>query len=73
VLLLTAGTASAGGAGSTAASGYGGPGNVQEQVGAAGEARGLPFTGLNLTLIALGGTTLVLVGLLVRRRGSEQG
>jgi hypothetical protein len=76
MLALTAGSAFAGPAGSTAASGYGGEANVQSQVAGtavAGAAQGaLPFTGLDLTLVALAGATLVGLGVFVRRRASER-
>lgn len=73
-LLLTAGSAFAGPAGSTAASGYGG-GNVATEVSgtaAVGESGTLPFTGLDLTLILLGGTSLLVIGYVVRRRSAER-
>lgn len=74
MLALTAGSAFA--AGSTAASGYGGEANVQNQVAGtavAGAAQGaLPFTGLDLTLVALAGATLVGLGVFVRRRASAR-
>jgi hypothetical protein len=69
-------SALAGSAGGTAASGYGGGANVQNEVAsaaAAGGARGtLPFTGLDLTLIALAGVTLLGIGIAVRRRASQR-
>jgi cell division protein FtsW (lipid II flippase) len=74
LLLLTAANALAGPAGNTAASGYGGGGNVETEVSGAGgvESGTLPFTGLDLTLIVLGGTSLLVLGYVVRRRGSER-
>jgi hypothetical protein len=75
ILPFAAGSAFAA-AGSTAASAYGGQSNVGSQVAgtsAAGGAQGvLPFTGLDLTLVALAGATLVGVGVFVRRRASER-
>jgi hypothetical protein len=49
---------------------------VQNQVAGtavAGAAQGaLPFTGLDLTLVALAGATLVGLGVFVRRRASQR-
>ena len=73
--LLTAGSAFAA-AGGTAANGYGGEANVATQAAgtaAAGAAQGaLPFTGLDLTLIALAGALLLGLGVFIRRRASER-
>jgi hypothetical protein len=62
------------GAGGAAGQGYGGEGgNVQEEVsqGAAPSAAvhsgSLPFTGLDLALLVVGGVTLVVAGVGVRR------
>jgi hypothetical protein len=59
-------------AGGAAGNGYGGNGgNVQNEVGSgnAGETKSgsLPFTGLDLALLVLGGATLVVVGAGLRR------
>jgi hypothetical protein len=57
-------------AGGAADKGYGGGGNVQSEVGsgaAAGNAGTLPFTGLDLALLVVGGLALVLVGAGLRR------
>lgn len=55
--------------GGSAGQGYGGEGgNVQQQVsGAAGEKGGLPFTGLDLALLVVGGAVLVVAGAALRR------
>jgi len=75
VLPLTAGSAFAA-AGSTAANGYGGESNVATQAAgtaAAGAAQGtLPFTGLDLTLIALAGALLLGLGVFIRRRAAQR-
>lgn len=68
-VLVLAPSALAGGA---AGQGYGGGGgNVQNEVGSAGKAAGqsgnLPFTGLDLALLVLGGATLLVVGASLRR------
>jgi hypothetical protein len=54
--------------------GYGGGAGVQNEVGqtagqAAGVAAGgsLPFTGLDLALLVIGGLTLLVVGMVLRR------
>jgi hypothetical protein len=74
-LPLTAGSAFAA-AGSTAANGYGGESNVASQAAgtaAAGAAQGaLPFTGLDLALIAFVGALLLTVGLFIRRRAAQR-
>jgi hypothetical protein len=56
--------------GGSAEQGYGGEGgNVQTGVSAGGDAAagGLPFTGLDLALLVIGGLTLLLVGAGLRR------
>jgi hypothetical protein len=62
-------------AASTQVAGYGGS-DVQTEVGSAAGAAGaqgtLPFTGFDLTLIALGGLILLCIGFFVRRRASER-
>lgn len=70
-LLLAPSALAAGGA---AGSGYGGSaGNVQNEVGsgnaagAAGASGSLPFTGLDLALLVVGGAALLLVGTGMRR------
>ena len=72
--LIAAGAAFA--ASGTAASGYGGESNVATQAAgtaAAGAAQGaLPFTGLDLTLVALAGALLLGLGFFIRRRASER-
>lgn len=58
------------GAGGAAGQGYGGGGgNVQNEVGSgnAGKSASLPFTGLDLVLLVLGGATLLVVGASLRR------
>lgn len=50
--------------------GYGGGGGVQDQAsqGAAGVAGGsLPFTGLDLALLVIGGLMLLVLGMFLRR------
>ena len=73
IVPFTAGSALAAG---TAASGYGGESNVATQAAgttAAGAAQGaLPFTGLDLTLIALAGALLLGLGVFIRRRAAER-
>ena len=59
-------------AGGSAGQGYGGAGgNVQNEVGSAAGTAGaggsLPFTGLDLALLVLGGMTLLVVGAGLRR------
>jgi hypothetical protein len=77
ILPFAAGSAFAA-AGGTAADGYGGEANVQSQVAGAavagaGAAQGvLPFTGLDLTLVALGGASLLGLGVVIRRRASQR-
>ena len=74
VLPFAAGSALA--AGDTAAAGYGGDANVQSQAAGtavAGAAQGaLPFTGLDLTLVALGGALVLGLGVFMRRRASQR-
>ena len=55
--------------GGSAGTGYGGEGgNVQQQVsGAAAEKGGLPFTGLDLALLVVGGAVMVVAGAALRR------
>lgn len=60
------------GAGGAAGQGYGGKGGVQNEVsqGALNATAGkgsLPFTGLDLALLVVGGMTLLLVGAGLRR------
>lgn len=70
MLLLTASSA---GAASTATQAYGGPaGGSQEVAGGAAGGAGLPFTGLNLALLALVGLALVVTGLILRRANSAE-
>ncbi len=64
VSLATAATALAG----TGTEGYGGVSGVA-QTKAAGVKGTLPFTGLNLALVVVGGLVLLATGLLLRRRG----
>ncbi len=62
-------------AGGSAAEGYGGPGGqVQTQVqGSLGQTGSgtLPFTGLDLGLLVVGGIALILVGGAIRRLGAR--
>lgn len=72
LLLVPSALAGSGAAGD----GYGGNGgNVQNEVGGgnAGETSGgsLPFTGLDLALLVLGGATLVVVGAGLRRASTR--
>ena len=56
------------------ASTYGGSaGNVQQDLasGSLGSGSSLPFTGMNLVLIALAGVALIATGVLLRRRASK--
>ena len=54
---------------SVTGNGYGGvAGDVQDQITSVGQADVLPFTGLDLALVAGGGLMLLLVGLVARRR-----
>ena len=73
--LLVAGTAMAGG--STSVGGYGGAGGKTQGAihqAALGKTSGtLPFTGLNLTLIAAAGVLLLLTGIVLRRRNRPNG
>jgi hypothetical protein len=60
------------GAGGSAGSGYGGKGGVQNEVNQGGvhavASKGsLPFTGLDLALLVVGGISLVVVGAGLRR------
>jgi hypothetical protein len=67
--LVTAGQALAA---SPAEQGYGGRGGVQAEVGGSAGG-GLPFTGVDLAFLVLGGVLLVLLGIGLRRavrRGS---
>jgi len=51
---------------------YGGVGgNIQGDVAGAQPAGNLPFTGMNLALIVIGGVALVAIGVLLRRRTGE--
>jgi hypothetical protein len=69
VLLLA--PAAFGAAPSPAGKGYGGGGGVQNEVGGAVDAQGsggsLPFTGLDLALLVVGGVTLLVAGMGLRR------
>jgi len=62
-------------AGGAAQEGYGGQGNTQEQVSGQGAGQslgakgGLPFTGLDLALLVVGGAVLIIVGATLRRAG----
>lgn len=78
VLALVMAPAALGAGGGAAENGYGGAGNVQEQLGQSGQAGaagenasggGLPFTGLDLALLVVGGTALLIVGTTLRRAG----
>lgn len=70
--LLTLVAAPAALAGSPDDSVYGGvAGNIQGDVAGAQPAGNLPFTGLNLALIVIGGVALVAIGVLLRRRTGE--
>ena len=61
--------------GGAAQEGYGGQGNTQEQVSGQGAGQslgakgGLPFTGLDLALLVVGGAVLIIVGATLRRAG----
>jgi hypothetical protein len=46
-------------------------GQTQQLITAQG-AGGLPFTGIDLALVAIGGLTLLATGILLRRRGSRR-
>lgn len=63
------------GAGSTSVGGYGGTaGQTQAAIhqGVLGNTNGtLPFTGMNLTLIAAAGVVLLLTGIVLRRRSNR--
>jgi hypothetical protein len=59
-------------------SGYEGGAGVQNQVGQSAGAEGvlggsLPFTGLDLTLLVLGGLVLLTIGLVLRRAAVKRG
>ena len=47
---------------------YGGPAGTDGQLGEVGSGSSLPFTGLNLALIVLGGLVLIGTGLALRFR-----
>ena len=68
-VVATAALLSASGAlaASPAGAGYGGQGGVQSDVAGAGGGSGLPFTGLDLTLLVIGSLLLVVVGVTLRR------
>lgn len=67
--LLTLAAAPPAFAGSPDDSVYGGvAGNIQGDVAGSQPAGNLPFTGLNLALILIGGVALVGIGVLLRRR-----
>jgi hypothetical protein len=71
-LLALAPTALAAGASGSAGKGYGGQGGVQNEVnqGALHAAAGkssLPFTGLDLALLVVGGVSLLILGAGLRR------
>ena len=52
----------------SAPSGYGGGAGVQNEVGGVQSAGGtLPFTGLDLALLVIGGLMLLVVGMVLRR------
>lgn len=71
VLAVVATTALVSASGALAASpaghGYGGQGGVQSDVASAAGGSGLPFTGLDLTLLVIGSLLLVVVGITLRR------
>lgn len=46
-------------------------GGAQGQIDGVQSAGSLPFTGMNLTLILIGGAVLLAAGFLLRRRGSQ--
>jgi hypothetical protein len=60
-------------------SGYEGGAGVQNQVSQAGEVQGaaaagsLPFTGLDLALLVIGGLGLLVIGMVVRRAAAKRG
>jgi hypothetical protein len=55
-------------AGSAPTHGYGGGAGVQNEVGGVQAAGGaLPFTGLDLALLVIGGVLLLVVGMVLRR------
>lgn len=59
-------------AGGSAQDGYGGGAGVQNQVAQSGGAQGiaggsLPFTGLDLALLVIGGLMLLVLGMFLRR------
>ena len=68
-VVATAALLSASGAlaGSPAGHGYGGQAAVQSEVAGAAGGGGLPFTGLDLTLLVIGSLLLVVVGVTLRR------
>jgi hypothetical protein len=70
-LLVLAPTALGAGSSGSAGQGYGGSGGVQNEVSqgavAAAGKSSLPFTGLDLALLVVGGVSLLIVGAGLRR------
>jgi hypothetical protein len=60
-------------AGAYVSGGSGAQGDVASGVGGASSGGNLPFTGLDLALIVIGGVALLATGFLLRRAGRSRG